>query len=309
MILNRKIIAVLFYFLFANSGTSQAISTGFSISATEADIIATISNKYLFYPQTPALTENGKKIIKTILSKIPPRKSPEIIIEGHTSATAIKDSDKFRYPSNWELAASRAGSVLRYIQANKPKRTKSLVLHSFADTSPIAPNYTIDGRNLNKRVIIRIVFKKKVETIFSKKKVVEKKSRLRPLVEDYLYSDLKSCKKLSKYNLHTFYFDEKYKIVTKSDKDIVNNITNYILHRGRLISVILESKSTTYKDLIDNKKQLARISSIKDLISKDITKKIIKTTLLSTAVLKREQLEDTLSIQIIRCQDNYKPLF
>lgn len=309
MTLNRKILTALFSFLLANSATSYASSTGFSISATESDIIATISNKYLFYPQTPALTDNGRKIIKTILSKIPPNKSPEIVIEGHTSATAIKNSDKFRYPSNWELAASRAGSVLRFIQKNKPRGLKGLVLHSYADTSPIAPNYTIQGRNINKRVIIKIIFKKKVETVFSKKKRVQKKMGYRPLVQKYLYSELNFCSKFAKKTLHTFYFNQKYGKINKVDKDIINNIINYTLHRGRLISIILESKSTTYKDLIDDKKQLARIKSIKELLSKDISKNIIKTILLSTAVIKRENLEDTLSIQTIRCLDEYKPLF
>lgn len=309
MILNKFLLLTLILFSMSANAIKFGSRTGFSIESNDFDLVATLSNNHLFHPQTPALTETGRKILKAILKKIPPNKSPEIIVEGHTSAAAVKDADKFRYPSNWELAASRAGSVLRFIQKHKPKNMKSISLHSKADTDPIAPNYTIDGRNLNKRVVIRVSFQKRPEAILAKKKEVIKKPTIRPLIANFLYADIKRCEGLSKKTLHTFYLKPGQKVFNKDEMKSINNILNYILHRGKLISLIINSRSSSYGAMLDNKQQKYFVDAIQKIFVKEIAKKHIKQNIFSTSVLIKEQEEDSIEIQTIRCDDIHKPFF
>jgi len=102
--------------------------------------------------------------------------------------------------------------------------------------------------------------------------------------------------------------DEKQEL---QDDEIISleNILNYILHRGKLVSIIINSKSSKYGAILDNKKQKLLIAKVKKQLLKEINKNYIKINSLSTAVLIKEQEEDSLSIQTIRCEDKHKPLF
>jgi chemotaxis protein MotB len=74
--------------------------------------------------------------------------SGEIRVEGHADTTAIRTA---RFPSNWELSASRAGAVARYFQGSglAPER---LAATGFAEYRPLADNATAEGRARNRRV-------------------------------------------------------------------------------------------------------------------------------------------------------------
>ena len=81
-----------------------------------------------------------------------------ITVEGHTDDTPIKTS---RFPSNWELSASRATSVVRaLVQGGMDRRQVSAL--AFGDTRPVVPNVDEKGRpssnnrERNRRVVIRV---------------------------------------------------------------------------------------------------------------------------------------------------------
>ena len=78
-----------------------------------------------------------------------------LTVEGHSDNQPIKTE---RFPSNWELSAARASSVLRTIVGmGVPPRRVSAV--GYASNYPIASNSTEEGRNKNRRV--EFVFTKK----------------------------------------------------------------------------------------------------------------------------------------------------
>jgi chemotaxis protein MotB len=60
-----------------------------------------------------------------------------------------------RYPSNWELAAARASSVVRLLAEVGVDPTKLRVV-SRGEFAPVAPNDTAEGRALNRRIEIRL---------------------------------------------------------------------------------------------------------------------------------------------------------
>jgi len=75
-----------------------------------------------------------------------------ITIEGHTDNRPIRSK---RFPSNWELSAARATSVLRlFIQCGyNPKKLSAAGCGPYR---PIAPNTTPEGRAKNRRIEIII---------------------------------------------------------------------------------------------------------------------------------------------------------
>ena len=61
-----------------------------------------------------------------------------------------------RYPTNWDLAAARAVSVIRKLESSGiPGRR--LVAGAFGEYSPVATNDTEEGRTKNRRIEFRIV--------------------------------------------------------------------------------------------------------------------------------------------------------
>ena len=75
-----------------------------------------------------------------------------IVVEGHTDNTPISSP---LFPSNWELSGMRASSVVRLFVDHgvAPGR---LTATGFADQRPVADNATVQGRQRNRRVAVRI---------------------------------------------------------------------------------------------------------------------------------------------------------
>lgn len=84
-----------------------------------------------------------------ILSPMPNR----IHVEGFTDNLPIRTSV---YPSNWELSAARAGSVVRLFELYgvDPSRMAAI---GFGEHRPSADNATAEGRARNRRVVLVIL--------------------------------------------------------------------------------------------------------------------------------------------------------
>jgi len=74
-------------------------------------------------------------------------------VEGHTDNRPI--STRY-YPSNWELSAARAASVVHRF-ANAGVAPDRLSVVGFGDNRPVKPNDTPAGRDANRRVVIVIL--------------------------------------------------------------------------------------------------------------------------------------------------------
>ena len=74
-------------------------------------------------------------------------------VEGYTDNQPIRT---VRFPSNWELAAARAGNVVHELVASgvAPDR---LAVVGYGEHQPVADNATIEGRNANRRVLLVIL--------------------------------------------------------------------------------------------------------------------------------------------------------
>ncbi len=110
-----------------------------------------IQDKILFKSSEATLLNAGEVLLKR-LTPLLGQSSGLINIEGHTDNRPIKT---IRFPSNWELGAARATSVLHYLASQKLKASRLRAI-TYGDTKPIADNKTKVGREKNRRVSIVI---------------------------------------------------------------------------------------------------------------------------------------------------------
>ncbi|MFG0806748.1 OmpA/MotB family protein [Pseudomonas fluvialis] len=116
-----------------------------------------VSSEILFAPGQADLSVEGLAVLQPLLGML--RHSPHrISVAGHTDSIPIHN---LRYPSNWELSAARAGSVVRYLQANGIASSRLQAI-GMADTQPLADNQQAAGRAQNRRV--ELILEKPLES-------------------------------------------------------------------------------------------------------------------------------------------------
>ena len=118
----------------------------------ERSVSFRVNSEILFDSSQADLSRSGLSVLRRIVSVLS-ETNHEITVEGHTDSVPVRRN--VRFPSNWELSSSRAGSVVRYLQANGIERSR-LKAVGYADTRPIADNHTPDGRASNRRVELLI---------------------------------------------------------------------------------------------------------------------------------------------------------
>ena len=76
-----------------------------------------------------------------------------VLVVGHTDSIPIRT---LRFPSNWHLSQERADAVLALLSAELGSAQR-LKAEGRADTEPVAPNDTPEGRARNRRVEVTLV--------------------------------------------------------------------------------------------------------------------------------------------------------
>ena len=75
-------------------------------------------------------------------------------LEGHTDSVPINTP---RFHSNWELSAARSIALLELLSTRFGVPRDRLSIAGYAETAPVAPNDTEEGRAKNRRVDIVIL--------------------------------------------------------------------------------------------------------------------------------------------------------
>ena len=110
-----------------------------------------IQDKILFKSSEAALMNSGENLLKKLTALLK-QSTGLIYIEGHTDDRPIKTA---KFPSNWELGAARATSVLHYLASQKLDATRLRAI-TYGSTKPLADNSTEEGRERNRRVSLVI---------------------------------------------------------------------------------------------------------------------------------------------------------
>ncbi len=76
-----------------------------------------------------------------------------LVVEGHTDNDSISSS---AFPSNWELAAARASTIVRYLIKRHKVPSDLISVASYADQKPLVRNDSAANRAKNRRIEILI---------------------------------------------------------------------------------------------------------------------------------------------------------
>jgi len=125
-----------------------------TLTNTNLGLEIEIKSNVLFSSGVATLSQQAispLKKIAAILSALP----NDVNVEGYTDNVPISTPS---FPSNWELSAARAASVVRLFTQTgvEPARLKAI---GFAELRPIADNATEQGRSKNRRVTIVVLNK------------------------------------------------------------------------------------------------------------------------------------------------------
>ncbi len=115
----------------------------------ERGIRISFDSRLLFDAGSATLKPTGWKFLDTVAERLKKFDHDRIHVEGHTDAQPIST---LIYPSNWELSASRASSVVRFFIDRHEFNPASLVAVGYGSTQPISNNATPEGRSQNRRV-------------------------------------------------------------------------------------------------------------------------------------------------------------
>jgi chemotaxis protein MotB len=111
-----------------------------------------ISTDILFPSGVARLSPSAVGVLQRLADAVKPWPNA-IRVEGHTDDRPISNA---AFPSNWELSAARAASVVHLFMDRGVSAERMAVL-GFGPYRPVAPNATLAGRNSNRRVELVIL--------------------------------------------------------------------------------------------------------------------------------------------------------
>lgn len=140
------------------SGLKKEVHAGqLQISNLKGKLTVNVADTLLFTSGGSEIKKSGQDVMKR-LGKVLSRVEGKIIrVEGHTDNIPVGGKLKELYPTNWELSASRAINVVRYLQENAGIPAERLAAIGFGSNRPVADNSTMLGRAKNRRIEITLV--------------------------------------------------------------------------------------------------------------------------------------------------------
>ncbi|MFV2058908.1 MAG: flagellar motor protein MotB [Thiohalomonadales bacterium] len=129
----------------SNKVTIQQMKSGVNVNMT-ADILFASGSAKVSNEGELLLLKLGKK-----LNDVP----YQTVVAGFTDNAKIGESLAKTFPTNWDLAATRATRVLKILEDSGIQKERLLAV-SFGQNQPIASNDTVEGRKQNRRIEIRL---------------------------------------------------------------------------------------------------------------------------------------------------------
>jgi len=123
------------------------------VKLSEQKIRIMLSSPVLFDTGKAVLKESSFRILHEVALMIKPYPN-RIVIEGHTDNVPIKTEE---FDSNWELSATRAFSVVRYLIQNEGLPAVRLAGLGYGEYRPLVPNDTEENRARNRRIEVNII--------------------------------------------------------------------------------------------------------------------------------------------------------
>lgn len=111
-----------------------------------------IQSRKLFEPGAILLNPHYDALLETLAARL--REQPvRVAVEGHTDQTPLSGSS---FPSNLSLSAARAAAVGERLLSLGMEKSRISVA-GFGAERPAASNATVEGRGLNRRIVLRVI--------------------------------------------------------------------------------------------------------------------------------------------------------
>lgn len=138
------------------AGVSEALNTalgrmeGVTLEQEAAGVRVVLAETILFPSGSAALSEAGQALLAKVAGALA-HNGLSVVVEGHTDNVPIQGRLAATYPTNWELSAARALTVVRALLDGgvAPARLEA---RAYADTRPRASNAQEAGRAQNRRI-------------------------------------------------------------------------------------------------------------------------------------------------------------
>lgn len=111
-----------------------------------------INSDILFDTASASLESNAQALLSRLARLLREQPNP-VRVEGHTDDRPI---NSLRFPSNWELSAARAASVV-HLFIREQVAPERLVMVGYGEHRPKAGNTSPAGRNANRRVVLMVL--------------------------------------------------------------------------------------------------------------------------------------------------------
>ncbi len=123
-----------------------------SVTQTERGIEVEMKSKMLFPSGSARMSRDALIALRAVANIVKPI-SNTINVEGHTDNVPIRT---VTFPSNWELSAARAASVV-HLFTRLGVDAKRLSAIGYGEHQPLADNDSEEGRQKNRRVAVVIM--------------------------------------------------------------------------------------------------------------------------------------------------------
>lgn len=131
----------------------EELEDAIKVQVTETGIAIKIADPIGFESGSADVKPELFGVLRDIAGVINEAPTSIIRVEGHTDNVPIRTA---RFPSNWELSASRALNVVRYMAQNGGVDPARLSAIGYGEYRPIVPNTTAENRTMNRRIEIYV---------------------------------------------------------------------------------------------------------------------------------------------------------
>jgi chemotaxis protein MotB len=117
-------------------------------------VVHVVSDPVLFAPESAALLPRGATVLDAMaptLGGLP----NEVRIEGHANSLPVTRGGP--WPSNWELSAVRATTVLRHLSESDGVPEDRMSAAGYGSTRPLVPDSDPDSVTVNRRVDVVVL--------------------------------------------------------------------------------------------------------------------------------------------------------
>jgi chemotaxis protein MotB len=121
-----------------------------SVSISRGRLVINLPQDILFPSGSATLETGGQGTLREVAQVLGAIDDRSFQVEGHTDTQSISTVE---FPSNWELSAARALSVVKLL-VREGVDPETLSGAGYGEFQPVATNETSEGRRLNRRIEI-----------------------------------------------------------------------------------------------------------------------------------------------------------